>query len=415
MQRPWLAIVILSFPWSVPFFASSPETADAAPGWPQWRGAGRDAVSTERGLVDGWGPAGPRIVWRTGIGAGYSGVSVEDGRLYTLWDDGATQYLFCLDASSGKLLWRRELGPSFDNPYGNGPRSTPLLHRQSVFAVGTQGRLIAADRETGELLWKHDLVREYAAELPAYGYASSPMVTGGRLIVEVGGADAAFMAFEADTGRVAWATQKDAPAYSSPIEISVGEVRQVVFWSAGGLHALAPDDGGLLWKFDWETPCPASGAPLNTGTPIFIAPDRVFLSSASGAAVLRISQRHGSWDVETVWRSEAMRSDVNTAVLLGSYIYGFDRGFLQCIDVRTGEVLWKARGFGRGSLIAADGKLLVLGERGNVAIVDASPEGFVEKASAEVLDGRNWTSPSLAAGKLYLRNHEELVCVDLKK
>lgn len=110
-----------------------------------------------------------------------------------------------------------------------------------------------------------------------------------------------------------------------------------------------------------------------------------------------------------------MRSDVNTAVLLGSYIYGFDRGFLQCIDVRTGEVLWKARGFGRGSLIAADGKLLVLGERGNVAIVDASPEGFVEKASAEVLDGRNWTSPSLAAGKLYLRNHEELVCVDLKK
>jgi outer membrane protein assembly factor BamB len=141
-----------------------------------------------------------------------------------------------------------------------------------------------------------------------------------------------------------------------------------VFWSAHGLHAVAPADGKLLWKHSWETFCPVSGDPLNTGTPIFVPPDRIFISSGSGAALLRV----------------------------------------------TREVQWKARGFGRGSLIAADGKLFVLGESGNLAIVRASPDGFVEKAEAEVLSGKSWTAPSLSGGRLYLRNHDELVCLDLR-
>ncbi len=267
---------------------------------------------------------------------------------------------------------------------------------------------------TGELRWQHDLEKEYGAKLPPYGYSSSPLVVGDKVVIEAGGRNAAFMAFEKTTGEVVWASEDDQPAYSSPIAVTIDGVDQIVFWSAHGLHAIAPDDGRALWRYVWEEFCPVTGVPLNTGTPLFIAPDRIFVSSGSGAAVVRIQRVGEKFVVATVWKSEEMRSDVNTSLLLGDYVYGFDRGILKCLDVRTGELMWRARGFQRGSLIAADGKLIVLGEAGNLALIDASPEGFVERANASVLSGKNWTSPSLAGGRLYLRNHDELVCIDMK-
>ena len=381
--------------------------------WPQWRGANRDAISPETDLVDGWPEDGPRVLWRIGIGPGYSSVSVSNGKLYTMWDQGATQHLFCLDAASGKELWRLPLGKAFKNHYGDGPRVTPLIDGEIVYAIGTDGLLVAANKASGEIVWQHDLPKEFGTKLPTYGFSSSPMVVGARLLIEAGGKGATFMAFDKKTGELAWSSQSDRPAYSSPIDVSIDGVHQVVFWSAHGLHAISPDDGKLLWKHSWETFCPVTGDPLNTGTPIFVPPDRIFISSGSGAALLRISREAETFEVKPVWKSEQTRSDVNTAVRLGNYVYGFDRSILQCLDVRTGEVKWKARGFGRGSLIAADGKLFVLGEAGNLAIVNASSDGFVEKAAAEVLSGKSWTAPSIAGGKLYLRNHEELVCLDV--
>lgn len=389
-------------------------TSPARHDWPQWRGANRDAVSSETGLLEEWPEGGPRVVWRTKVGAGYSSVSISDGKLYTLWDEKESQYLFCLDASTGKEAWRRAVGTAFRNHYGDGPRSTPLIDDGVVFAVGTQGRLVAVNKDTGDLLWQHELVAEYGAKLPSYGYASSPLVVDGRLLIEAGGKDATFMAFDKKNGEVAWRSENDSPAYSSPIHASIAGTDQVVFWSAHGLHSVSPDDGKVLWRYAWETFCPVTGDPLNTGTPIYIAPDRIYISSGSGAVLLRVARKDGGFKVETVWESEEMRSDVNTSVLLGNYIYGFDRGTLKCLDARTGEVRWRARGFQRGSLIAADGKLIVFGEGGNLALVDADPEGFVQKATAQILQGKNWTSPSLAAGKLYLRNHDELVCLDMK-
>jgi outer membrane protein assembly factor BamB len=292
-------------------------------------------------------------------------------------------------------VWRLRLGKAFTNHYGNGPRVTPLIDGEIVYAVGTDGRLAAANKSSGEIVWQHDLVEEFATELPSYGFSSSPMIVGNKLLVEAGGKGATFMAFDKKTGEPAWSSQSDRPAYSSPIAVTIAGIEQVVFWSAHGLHSVSPDSGALLWKHSWETFCPVTGDPLNTGTPIFVPPDKIFLSSGSGAALLRVTRGTETFAVEPVWKSEQTRSDVNTAVRLGNYVYGFDRSILQCLDVRTGEVRWKARGFGRGSVVAADGKLFVLGE-------------------AEVLSGKSWTAPSIAGGKLYLRNHEELVCLDLE-
>jgi len=394
--------------------ASGEATDPSRYDWPQWRGANRDAVSSETGLIHEWPEGGPQVLWRTKVGVGYSGVAVSDGKLFTLWDEQGKQFLFGLDAKTGKELWRQDLGAGFTNHYGDGPRSTPLVHGDVVFAIGTAGRLLAADKSSGKPRWQHDLVKEYSAKLPTYGYSSSPLVVGDRLLVEAGGEHAAYIAFDAATGEVAWASEDERPAYSSPISISIDGVDQIVFWSANGLRSVSPGTGTVLWRHTWETFCPVSGDPLNTGTPIFIAPNRLFISSGSGASVIKIVQSGSRFSVRTVWKSPAMRNDVNSSVLLGNYVYGFDRGILECIDVRTGEVKWKARGFQKGSLIAADGQLIVLGEQGNLALVEANPDGFVQKDSATVLTGKSWTSPALAQGKLYLRNHEELICLNMK-
>jgi outer membrane protein assembly factor BamB len=382
--------------------------------WPQWRGPNRDAVSTETGLLAEWPEKGPEVLWRIPVGSGYSGVSVSEGRLYTLWDEAGKQYLFSLDAKTGKEIWRRELGSAFTNHYGDGPRSTPLVSDGVVFAIGTGGLLLAASKDTGTPLWQHDLVKEYASDLPSYGYSSSPLVAGDKLVVEAGGKDASFMAFNKKTGEVAWTAGDDRPAYSSPINVSIAGVDQIVFWSAHGLHSVASGSGEALWSYSWETFCPVSGDPLNTGTPLFLAPDRIYISSGSGATAIRVSREGSSFAAKTVWESDSMRSDVNTSLLLGDHIYGFDRGTLKSLDAATGEIGWKARGFQRGSLIAADGRLIVLGEAGNLALIDANPKEFVQTSSAKILEGKNWTAPTLARGKLYLRNHEELVCLKLK-
>lgn len=411
---PILALLLLLPGSLAPAVAGPGSSEGTSSDWPQWRGLHRDAISSEKGLIDRWGEAGPRVAWRAPVGEGFSSVSVAGGRLYTSWDEKGSQLLVCLDARTGEERWRRAIGGSFTHHYGNGPRVTPLVDEGRVFTVGTQGRLVALDRMSGKLLWQRDLVKEFGAVLPSYGYASSPLAVGDKLVIEAGGKNATFIAFDKKTGEVAWTSGTDSPAYSSPIAISLGGVEQVVFWSAHGLRSVAADDGKALWRHEWETFCPVTGDPLNTGTPIFVPPNRIFISSGSGAAVIQVSRARETFEVEQIWTSDEMRSDVNTSLLLGQYIYGFDRGILKCLDVRTGEVRWKARGFQRGSLIAADGKLIVLGEGGNLAFVEASPKGFVQRSTAQILSGRSWTSPSLAGGRLFLRNHEEIVCLDVK-
>lgn len=413
-NRTLLSLLVVVAGCGAALTSTPASPSGSSPDWPQWRGPDRNAVSTQTGLIQEWPEAGPSVLWRIRVGEGFSSVSVADGRLYTLWDENDRQFLVSLDAATGKEVWRHTLGAGFTNPYGDGPRSTPLVSDGVVFAIGTQGLLVATDASTGKVRWQHDLVGEFSSDLPSYGYASSPLVVDERLMVEVGGKNAAFVAFHKDTGKVVWQAGKDKPAYSSPIAVSLGGVQQVVFWSAHGLHSVAASDGTSLWDYTWETFCPVSGAPLNTGTPIFMAPDRLFVSSGSGAASLRVSRTGDTFEVKPVWKSAEMRSDVNSAVVVGNHIYGFDRGILKSLDARTGELQWKARGFQKGSLIAADGQLIVLGETGNLALVDANPQEFVQKSNAQVMSGRNWTAPSLAAGRLYVRNHEELICLDME-
>ena len=399
---------------ATPAAAAGSGTSD---GWPGFRGADRDGVSRETGLLDTWPAGGPKVLWRVAAGAGYSGVSVAAGRAFTLWQQEDEQRLVALDADNGRILWQRGLGPAFSSQYGDGPRSTPVLDEDRVFAIDAQGRLVAVRADDGTVIWSHDLAREFGARIPSIGYASTPLVEGDHLLVEVGAQDGAFMAFDKRSGEVAWSSQSDEPAYVSPVALTTGGRRQAVFFSASGLYALAPEDGRLLWHHPWTAPCPATGIPLNAASPVFVPPDRLFVAAAwgdhKGGALFRVIERGDRLTPERLWHAPLIDGEINTAVHVGGHLYGFKGSILVAVDAATGELAWSARGFGRGSLISADNKLIVLGESGNLALIEASPSEYRELARAQILNGRSWTSPALAGGRLFLRNAEEVLSVDL--
>jgi outer membrane protein assembly factor BamB len=238
--------------------------------------------------------------------------------------------------------------------------------------------------------------------------------------MEVGGRDNyAFIALNKETGNLMWHSETGESSYSSPIAITLNNKRHIVFLGAEGLFSLAADDGQLYWHSVWNARCPQTGIPVNTATPIFIAPNKIFISGGygtiTGATTVQVKWHKEQYVANNLWFSNEMNNLVNSSVILKNHIYGFDDKFLKCLDVLTGEEKWKIPGYGRGSLIAVDGHLIVLGERGKLALVEATPASYKEVSSTQIFNSKKcWTSPSLADGKLYLRNHDELVCFDIK-
>ena len=220
-----------------------------------------------------------------------------------------------------------------------------------------------------------------------------------------------FLALHRKDGKVAWASQNDVASYSSPIALDLAGARQVVYFSGDAVVGLSPFDGSLFWRYPWKT-----SYDLNIATPIFVPPDQIFISSGydHGAALLRIESGGDGFSVTRVWESRRMKNHFGTSVLVGDYIYGFDNAILKCIEARTGKEQWKHRGYGKGALIYADGYLVLLSDNGRLALAQATPDGFREKAGVQVLDGRSWTMPTLANGRVFVRDMRKIVCLDLR-
>ena len=390
--------------------AADPEAPESGD-WPQWRGPERNGASGATELLKSWSEKGPAVVWRIQGGEGFSGISIARGHAYTMFARGNTELVVCLDAATGREVWRVQTGTNFQDPDGgNGPRSTPVVERGQVFALSAHGTFYALDAESGAVQWKYDFVEEFGSKAPRWGFSTSPLVEGDLVLVEAGGGGGkSLVAFAKKSGRVVWASQGDKPSYSSPLAITVGGMRQIVFFTAEGPVAVTPAEGRLLWRHTWHTSYDA-----NVATPVFVAPDRIFISSGydKGAALLQI--KAGGAGVEQVWQSRVMKNHMATSVLYQGYLYGFDEGTLKCIEAGSGETAWRKRGFGKGTLILADGHLFVLGEGGDLALVEATPAEYRERSRVEVFKSKCWTAPSLSGGKLYLRDEREVVCLDVK-
>lgn len=383
--------------------------------WPRFRGPALSGISSETGLLSAWPEAGPEVAWRVPVGDGYSGVSVADGRLYTMYDVAGAEHVVCHDAASGKELWRSRTDGSYESDQGNGPRSTPAVDGDLVYALGAQGKLVALAAETGKLVWKRDLVAEYKAEPPTWGVSTEPLVHGRLVMVNAGGKNGgSILAFDKKSGDLAWKSGDDGAGYSSPLPVQIDGTEQVLFFTAKALVSVSPKDGKALWRVPWET-----SYDVNAATPIFVPPNRVFVSSgySTGSALLRVSMAEAKGkdsvgpSIHEVWKSRELKNKFSSSIVIDKFVYGFDDRVFKCLNVLTGEEQWKQSGLGHGSLTYADGKLFVLSEQGRLVLVEATPEAYRELASAEVLKGRCWTVPTLAGGRLYLRNQKELVCL----
>lgn len=381
--------------------------------WPQWLGPDRTGISTETGFLKTWPKGGPAVVWKKNLGEGFSGISVANGRVFTMFAEGDDEFVICLKEESGDEIWRFRTGAKFEEwQGGNGPRSQPTVDGDRVYVLGAEGWLYALNVVNGKMIWSVDLVDGLGGRFPRFGFSNSALVEGDLLFLEAATRKGTFLALRRTDGEVAWASQNDVASYSSPIAVDLAGARQVVYFSGDAAVGLSPVDGSLYWRYPWKT-----SYDLNIATPIFVPPDQIFISSGydHGAALLRIEAGAGGMAATRVWENRRMKNHFGTSVLVGDYIYGFDNAILKCIEARTGKEQWKHRGYGKGALVYADGHLILLSDNGRLALARATPEGFKERAGAQVLAGRSWTAPTLANGRVFVRDMRKIVCLDLRQ
>jgi outer membrane protein assembly factor BamB len=400
----------------------APKVTTSNATWPQFLGPNRDGLSTETGLLDSWPASGPREVWRVSGGVGMSGLAISGGRMLTLVQRDGRQWLLSLDAANGSEVWKSPLAPAYENPMGDGPRGTPTIAGTRVFAFTGEGILAAVDFQSGELLWSHDTVRELDGEVAEYGMACSPLVVGDQVIVTVGAPQATVAAYDAASGKRLWTAQDDVAAgYSSPAVRNVGGLEQVLVFTGGSALGLALGTGNLLWRYPYET-----NFNCNIATPLGWD-GQAFISSGEnhGCALLKLTPSGDGFSAAPTWESlgprSVMRNEWQTSMLIDGYLYGMDNvggagpvTHLNCVNIASGKRVWQQQRFGKGNLIAAEGKLFISTMDGELVIVRASPKAYAEIGRGVVL-GPTRQAPALAGWLLYLRDDQEIVCLDVRR
>jgi outer membrane protein assembly factor BamB len=383
--------------------------------WPQFLGPNRDGQYQGVSLVQGWGREGPSELWRRPVGSGFAGPVVADGRLILFHRLNDHEVVEAWNAVSGEPIWRYDYVTTYRDDFGfdEGPRAVPVVVDGKVFTFGAQGHMHAFDLETGDLVWGVDTRVEFGVRKGFFGSAGSPLIDSGHVIANIGGAGAGVVAFDADTGEVAWTSLDDDASYSSGIRATFGGVPHAVFFTRSYLAGLDPTDGSVRFTQRWRSRLMAS---VNAATPI-VVDDFIFVSSAygTGAGLFRVNGDQ----LDQVWISdEVMSNHYATSVYHEGHLYGFHgrqeySPNLRAVELQTGQVKWDIPTYGAGTITVADGRLLIIRESGELVMAEASPEAFSVIDQAQLLDPVIRAYPALANGKLYVRNENTLVCFDL--
>ena len=406
----------------VPVFQFLILQGDALGGdWPQWRGPNRDGVSTETGLLDSWPESGPPQIWKaSGLGGGYSSPSIVAGKIFGTGYVGEEEVVWALSTSDGKEIWSTPVAKVAvaygEIEYSEGPRATPTVDGDHLFVLGAAGHVSCLEVESGKVVWTHSLPDDLGGKVMSdWGYSEAPLVDGDQVICTPGGPKGTVAALDKKTGELLWQSKElqDPAAYSSVIAAELGGKKQYVVLTGASVAGIAPKDGAVLWTAERK------GKTAVVPTPI-VEGDHVWVTSGYGVGshMFHIGESGGKFVAELVYDSRKLKNEFGGAIKVGDHVYGSSGVTFVCMDFKTGDVAWRERSIGSGGLLYADGHFYLRNDRGKLALIEASPEAFVEKSRFEQSDrseSKSWPTPVISDGRLYLRDQDSLTCYDIKK
>jgi outer membrane protein assembly factor BamB len=384
--------------------------------WPNWRGPNRDGISKEKGWSTTWPAEGPKVLWNASIGIGFASMAVSEGRVYAMGNANENDTLYCYDAVTGKEIWKQSYAcPLYAKMHEGGPCSTPTIDGDAIYTFAKNGDAIRFDKATGKIVWQKNLIKELGVQNLTWYFAGSVVPSGDLVVISAGTSG---VGLKKSDGSIAWKSGTDASGYATAVPATLSGQKCFILVGSKEIFGINPADGKVLWHNSWP-----AYQNINATDPIIVDSDKIFVSTGYnvGCALWKVA---ADANVSEIWRNKNMCNQFNASVLWNGYLYGFSgnigmgglgSGKLTCLDAKTGDVKWTQGGLGTGSLMLADGKLVILGEGGKLVIAPASPDAYKELASAQILKGRCWTVPVLANGLLYARNAAgDLVCVDLR-
>ncbi len=412
---PGVLLVLLVVLWAV-WSGPKVSTAEAMYNWPQWRGADRTGVSQETGLLKEWPANGPEVSWSaSGLGAGFGTVAIDGHHIFLQGARNNQSVIHCLKRSDGKVLWTTALGPQLEHGRGGGPRGTPTVDGDRIYALTENGDLACLNKANGSVLWGFNILERFKGRNISWHISESPLVDGNRLVVTPGGPEASIVALDKMSGETLWTTKElsDRAGYASCVVADVGEVRTIMTFTHNAGVGVRAQDGKLMWRYE-----PVANRTANCTTPVFHE-NKVFYSSNynTGCALLELKpNRQGLVRAEEVYFNRYLMNHHGGVVLVDGHLYGFHNAILTCMEFETGKVMWKDRSVGKGSLTYADGRLYLFSEKNVVGLAEASPRGYREKGRFSVKDQGwpSWAYPVVCGGKLYIRNQGLLTCYNIQ-
>ena len=398
-----------------PAFAPWEAQAAADLDWPQWRGPDRTGLSKETGLLGSWPGSGPKQLWSIStLGEGYGTMAISRDRIFVQGTRSRESVVHCLNRADGKPIWTTPLGSRLDQDRGPGPRGTPTVDGDLLYALSEDGDLQCLRTANGSSVWRKNILRDFHGENPNWLISESPLVDGDKLVFTPGGRSAGIVAVDKKTGKDVWFSKElsDPAGYSSCIAVDVGGVRAYTTLTARSAAGVRASDGKMLWRYER-----VANRVANIATPV-IAGNRVFYSTAysTGCVLLDLKAANGELQAEEVYFSREMMNHHGGVVHVNGYVYGFSNAILTCMELASGKVMWKNRSVGKGALTYADGNLYLLGEANVAGMAEATPEEYREVGRFNIPDQGlpSWAHPVVCGGRLYLRNQSMLMCFDVR-
>ncbi len=377
--------------------------------WTRWRGPQYDGVSRDTAVTLPW-TADPKVLWEVTIGPAFSAVSGAGDLVYTCGTEDDQQVLFCLAASNGEIVWKKAFaGEVADRQGGDGTRATPTVDDGRVYIFGGEGTLLCADAKTGDKIWSKEFDNP-----PRWKYSGSVLIEENLAIISPGGSDGGLLALNKETGDVVWKGAEADAGYATPYPFTIDGRRCICGVLAKEISVVDAETGDELWGMPWVTKYD-----VNAATPIYDN-GHLFVSSGygHGSVLVKLETDGDQLTSTTVWESKAILNKFQTCILLDGKLYGADERNFKCVDFLSGNEVWSmnrvaGQSARHGTLVLCQGQLVFLSEKGQLCVAKASPDGYDAEGASQVLDGRCWTVPTLHNGRLYVRNLEKLVCLDL--